>query len=445
MFVRFPLAGRLLIALLALVTPAAAQQQVRIATYNIKFLNTSISQDRLTRLKEAIELLDADIIGLQEIKDRASLEQVFDPTVWDIVIDDDSNEAQDVALVVRRPLRAGGFAGDLDADDGHFLFSGSANDAGFPDRRDLLCIPVEIPGESEPLHVLVHHAKSRMGGRDVTDSRRELASRLVLSALELGFDGKRFAIVGDFNDNPDDGSLNILEAGQPGALAGPEEIEGPFLLNLCEPLVLLDHVSWGLRASDIVDGRINTVRPGSRQKNNDERGTAGRVSPILFDQILIPVGMTTLYIPGSAKVFDDPAAILGGANAASDHLPVFADLFFPGPIEPPPPPPSGVIISALFPDPIDEDRGREEVTLRNTTSVPVDLAGWRLSDRASNIFELGGIIDAGGTVTFVLPVNELPLNNGGDEVTLHRPDGSIAHSVTYTGSQAKPGVRIHFP
>src|SRR5262245_36515695 len=88
------------------IAPAAAQQAVRVASYNIKFLSTGVSSkgDRLTKLKQVIALLDADVIGLQEIDDRAALELLFPPADWDIYIDDDSNDDQDVAVVVRHPF-----------------------------------------------------------------------------------------------------------------------------------------------------------------------------------------------------------------------------------------------------------------------------------------------------------------------------------------------------
>ena len=55
---------------------ASAQTEVRIATYNIRYLDTNVSKagDRLQKLTEVIQLLEADIIALQEIDDRAALE-----------------------------------------------------------------------------------------------------------------------------------------------------------------------------------------------------------------------------------------------------------------------------------------------------------------------------------------------------------------------------------
>src|SRR5262245_23269350 len=70
-----------LLALLGVVTVAWGTQ-VRVATYNIQFLSTEVVNqgDHLSRLREVIAALDADVIGLQEIADRAALRHVFPPT-----------------------------------------------------------------------------------------------------------------------------------------------------------------------------------------------------------------------------------------------------------------------------------------------------------------------------------------------------------------------------
>ena len=49
----------------------------------------------MEKLRQVISLLDADVIGLQEIADRAALQLVFPPDKWDILIDDESGDAQE--------------------------------------------------------------------------------------------------------------------------------------------------------------------------------------------------------------------------------------------------------------------------------------------------------------------------------------------------------------
>ena len=424
-------------------TPLAAQQNVRVASYNIKFLSTDITSegDRLAKLKQVIALLDADVLGLQEIDDRAALELVFPPTEWDIFIDDESGDAQDEAIVVRHPLRIK--AADFNADDEDFLFPGAANDTLFPNRRDLLVAEVEIPDTMATFFVMVHHAKSRLGGRAVTDPRREGAAAALVQVLEERFDERDFVLLGDFNDNPDDRSLNILETGNPTAAGGVEEEDGPFLMNLMDALVAADHVSHGRDALDISGDRINTIDQGSRVRNDINRGNNTHTGDILFDQLLIPMRMKDRYVAGSAKVFDRPIALEGTANTqASDHLPVFADFALGAES---PEPVAGVRIASLLPDPTGIDAGREQITIVNRTGSALSLTGWTLRDRGQNVFVLSGSVDANGSLVVTLSPNTMPLNNAGDEVFLIDANGLIRHKVAYDAAHVLPGVVITFP
>ncbi len=434
---------------LALTTVAVSQEQIRVASYNIRFLDTNVvSQgNRLGKLQEVIRLLDARVIGLQEIDDREALKLIFSPDDWQLVIDDDSNDAQDVALAVKKPLRVIGVNPDLDADDVNFIFPASSDNSAFPNRRDVLAVEVQLPDRNESFFVMVVHSKSRSGGRDATDPRRISAARKLVSKLKEQFHDQQFILLGDFNDNPDDRSLNILETGDPDAIAGPEETDGPFMMNLMEPLVVTGHVSHGRTSADIVDNRINTIDPNSRARNNDNRGSDLNTGDILFDQILIPVGMRNRYVGCSAKVFDHEIAIRGGSlDMASDHLPVFADFVFGadagGRCELNQ---DGLRIAALLPNPVGTDAGREEVTLRNTSSTNINLAGWKLQDRAGDVYLLSGIVPTGGLLKIVMTEHTMPLSNSGDDVTLITPQGISKPMLSYTVSQADEGVVITFP
>jgi endonuclease/exonuclease/phosphatase family metal-dependent hydrolase len=439
--------SRVLVSALAFVlvtiAPAAAQQPVRVASYNIKFLSTSVSTqgDRLAKLQQVIARLDADVIGLQEIADRAALALLFPPADWDIFIDDDSGDAQDVAIVARHPFKIK--APDLNADDEDFLFAGAGNENLFPNRRDLLVAEVAMPNTASTFFVMAHHAKSRLGGRAVTDPRREGAAAAIVQVLEQRFDERDFILLGDFNDNPDDRSLNILETGNPTAAGGAEEQDGPFLMNLMELLVAADHVSHGRDAMDIGEDGINTIDPGSRTRNNVNRGNNTNTGDILFDQLLIPMRMKDRYVAGSAKIFDEPVAIEGTSSTqASDHLPVFAD-FSLGDV--PPDPDDGVRIASLLPDPVGVDAGHEQITIANGTGSALTLTGWTLRDRGQNVFTLSGTIAAGSSLTATLSPNSMPLNNSGDEVFLIDNTGMIRHRVTYEAGQVHAGVVIVIP
>jgi exonuclease III len=372
-------------------TTASWSAQVRVATYNIQFLSTEVVNqgDRLNKLREVMALLNAHVIGLQEIADRAALERVFPPTEWHLVIDDGSTDAQDLAVAVRKPLRIVGLPPDLDVDDEHFPFA-HETETFFPNRRDLLAVEVQLPDEPATFVVFVHHAKSRRGGRATTDFQREEAARTIVRVLERDFDEKDMILLGDFNDNPDDRSLNILEPGDPNAPGGPEEIDGPFLSNLTEPLMAAGLVSHGKGAMDIIGDQVNTLAPASRQRHNPARGTNQHTGMILLDQILIPVRMRERHVEGSTMVFNHASALRGTEQTrASDHLPVFAD-FVLGGAEPPLPPVAAARILSLLPNPDGSDEGCEQVTIGNGTAEAVELTGWMLRDRAGNRFALTG-------------------------------------------------------
>lgn len=454
--------GRLLAvaALLVLACSTAegqAQSRIRVASYNIKFLEANLASSnpqRLTNLTHTIEALDSDVIALQEIADRAALQQLFPSSDWSIVIDDESGDDQDVAVVIRRPLEVVS-PSDLEADDKDFLFPGATNNLLFPNRRDVLDVRVrhshpEGAGEVQ-FHVLIAHAKSRFGGRATTDPRRVDAAVAVLHALEQHFDDELFILLGDFNDNPDDRSLNILETGDPLASFEMEEREGAFLVNLMEPLVAAGHVSHGRNSSDINNalGRVNTIDPASRQRNADHVGEDTNTGDILFDQILIPLRMKHMYVADSVRVLDNVYAIVGNASTrASDHLPVYAEFDFslapPGTPSLGPQPTGTARIVALQPNPDGEDAGNETVTLRNLTPQSIDVTGWRLRDRAGNDFMLSGSIPANADRVIVLNPNTMPLNNDGDEVALLDSARSEIHRVNYTAAHPTAGATITF-
>jgi endonuclease/exonuclease/phosphatase family metal-dependent hydrolase len=441
---------------LLLTTTSFAQRPVRIATYNIRWLSDEDAQcgnvhvydvrtqgQRLDRLREVIRHLDADIIGLQEIRDRDVLQLVFAGGDWTLVIDDDNRLCQDLALAVRRPFTVVGATGNrLNAGPDHFLFEGSAHDNAFPSNRDLLCVEVVLPDSAGSLHVMVHHAKSRYGGRSNTNARRVAAARAMIQAFERDFDELNFVLLGDFNDNPDDASLNILETGNPNANPQMEDNLGTFLVNLTEPLCAAGHVSHGRTANDIQNDHVNTIDSQSRQRNYDHRNDNTNTGDILFDQILVPPQVYDHYALDSAAVFDRAVAAEGqNYHAASDHLPVYADFVFP---TDPNGPELNVRIVALLPNPTTRDPGKEAVTLQNDGLSAVDLQGWTLRDRANNTYALSGTIPAHDRLRIVMQQFTMPLNNNGDTVELLDPNGACVHDVMYTKSQVVEGQDIEF-
>ncbi|MFQ5770799.1 MAG: endonuclease/exonuclease/phosphatase family protein [bacterium] len=311
-------------------------QIIKIATYNIYFLDEGISEQRKIKLQKVIEELDADIIGFQEINNPAALRNILTEN-YDIAMIDDPNEVQEVALAVRAPFKIKSYS---------YVFPDSTYDDAFPRKRDLLQVIVE--GYGREFVFLVHHAKSRRGGRMNTDRRREAASMLILDYIKSNLLEKNVILMGDFNDNPDDRSLNILEYGVKNATAGIDTIEDSFLFNTTEQLLENDICSFDyfLIYKDGVSERFNPVVRGSRAENNKWRAKEYnyyrdvKIKAILFDQILVSMNLKNNVL--DAGVFNDSVAIKGELSKikfiddnliytnrgtlASDHVPVWTIL-----------------------------------------------------------------------------------------------------------------------
>ncbi len=315
----------------------AAAQEIKVATYNIYFLDEGITPTRKQRLQQVLAGLDADVIGFQEINTRAGLRNIL-PAEYDIAMADDPEEVQELALAVRPPLKIRSFRS---------VFPDTIYDHAFPRKRDLL--EVRVDGYGKNFVFLVHHAKSRRGGRNETASRREAASKLMVDYIKSKLKKRNVILLGDFNDNPDDRSLNILEYGSASAAGGIDVREDTFLFNATERLLEKDYCSYGynyLFDSTALPDTFDLVVAGSRAENNKWRDKPHdfmndvKIKTILFDQILLSKNLKSKVV--AVGIFNRSVAITGKPSRvefvdgklqyterrdlASDHVPVWAVL-----------------------------------------------------------------------------------------------------------------------
>jgi len=139
------------------------------------------------------------------------------------------------------------------------------------------------------------------------------------------------------------------------------------------------------------------------------------------------------------------------ASGQQIQLTAWPESFIINPDPPPPGAPTGgqpvavgdVLIVAALPDPLGTDRGKETVTLLNTSSTTVDLAGWRLMDAAGGRMNLTGTI-AGGAAQLVAVGTTIPLGNKGDSLVLVDANGRTVDQVAYKEEEARPGRTICF-
>jgi hypothetical protein len=172
------------------------------------------------------------------------------------------------------------------------------------------------------------------------------AATLIVDHVKKNYSDKNVVLLADFNDTPDDYSVNILEYGDPQAQGGIDEMDDTFLFNTSEQLLEKDYCSYGLNyiyadvESDTIDARI----PGSRDENNKWRDKEYdffkdvKVKEILLDQILISMNLKPFFT--KSGVFNSSEAVKGTrsrtkfmedgviytqrGSLASDHLPVWA-------------------------------------------------------------------------------------------------------------------------
>jgi endonuclease/exonuclease/phosphatase family metal-dependent hydrolase len=309
-------------------------QQFKVATYNIFFLDEGISKERKDNLQSVIQKLGADIIGFQEIKNPASLDSIL-PQNYSIAMIDDTTEVQEVALAVRSPLKILSY---------EYVFPDTMYDEAFPRSRDLL--QVEVEGYRKEFVCLVNHFKSRYGGRVETDKRRSEATSMIVEYIRQNLMNKNVILLADFNDDPDDRSVNILEFGDPQVPGGIDEMEDTFLFNTSEQLVEKDYCSYGLNyiyadvQTDTFDARVL----GSREENNKWRDKQYdfykdvKVKEILLDQVLISMNLKPFFIKSGVlnsseavkgtrsrtRFVEDGVIYTQRGSLASDHLPVWA-------------------------------------------------------------------------------------------------------------------------
>lgn len=139
----------------------------------------------------------------------------------------------------------------------------------------------------------------------------------------------------------------------------------------------------------------------------------------------------TQYARADAEhVEDDKAWTAPVWFEASDHHPLLADQ-------------PHLRIVALVPDPVGDDVQRETITLRNDGATALNLAGWRVRDLADNSWPLDGLAPLAGGQSMTIQRNGQPMsmNNGGDEVELVAPDGSVVQTVRY--GPVSVGEKVH--
>lgn len=397
-----------LCVLVCICSPAHADT-LRIASYNVKYLSACVNYVRKDALESTFESLNADIIALQEVRNRQALEYFFDTSSWHVIIDDQSTDDQKLAFVVREGIDYRLASGNhLDAEKSDFLFSDSTF---FPDDRDVLRLFVNVPELDGEIEILNHHAKSRYNGRVYSEARRIEATSEIVDYLRAQSESPYAIVLGDFNDNPDDASVNTLELGYR-ADRNYENNPGSFLVNLAEPLLIEDIVSYGLNSRNDKNGAVDPTVIGSRDDNYLNYSDEHEVTKALYDQILVTPNLATASHLSRMELIKDSVAVTGNSDTrASDHAPIYVDLFdIEGNSD-------RLKITGLLPNPTGSDHNREQIQITSDLGYRFDDSV-TLRDEAGNRYELQLQIASGTSKSIVPTSTRFSLNNVGDRVDL---------------------------
>lgn len=308
---------------------------LRVMSYNLEWFSEEANPFRIEKIKAVLDTVKPQVVAVQEVQSRAALRQVFDDN-WTIGIKDDPKEDQETGIAVKAPYEI------VESDT---VFKDTTLDFAFPGGRNVFRAMVKAP-DGELFTFYVVHCKSRGGGRLQTDIQRETAAGMLASFIK-GKKEPNVVVLGDFNDCPDDVSVNILESGDLRSAGGRLTPKDPILLNLCEPLYDENMVTHGLAALYQSGDELSPIVPGAKAENEKFRGKEYnfpgdvRVEQILFDQILVSPALA----PRSGKpgIFAGRAALEGRVGTtrknaeglaeyvekgtrASDHLPIYVDI-----------------------------------------------------------------------------------------------------------------------
>jgi exonuclease III len=314
-------AAGLLLALCLLGSTAWADVPVRVATFNIE----NFDPTNPTQFNAAVAILQrigADVICLQEIASSTDLNTLAAAAGYPYRLTASGSNALDYTLHVGILSR--------------YPFSSTATEtsitlSGDPNAKDLsrnfAVAHVVIPGAAEDLVMITNHWKS--GEEDSDEFRRSVeATRTMQVTSDYDSGVVPYFVVGDMNDDlldsPDSPSqFTALPSGLPGTFSLGTDLTFPILNGVFKPLLA------GAGAQDL------TV-VNARQKDNSDatRRASGRRIDYLWHSTAVTIVASEVYdsedegLPGGLTKYGSPL-VSGTSDAASDHMPVFADIEIP--------------------------------------------------------------------------------------------------------------------
>ena len=268
--------------------PGPASDGLRIATWNVEHLAEADGTGCRPRtgpeydaLRDYVIALDADVVAFQEVESVKAAERVFDPAVYEIVMEARPGSNRQSACRGRDGLfirsQKVGFAVRRDLDiERHDDLTGLQ--LGDPDLRSGVDIRVTPPG-GRPLRLLAVHLKSGCASGSDTEACPVLFSQVPL--VEAWIDARAdepvdSVVLGDFNRRLATANDPVWADWDDGEPAGADLIEASGgRAATCNP-----------RYAAFIDFILLDARAAARQEAFEEVGYAG---PPLSDHCAVVV------------------------------------------------------------------------------------------------------------------------------------------------------------
>ncbi len=293
----------------------SAQNQVRIAAYNLLNYPASTNDSRNGYFKTVIESISPDILVVEEITSQAGVDQFL-------------------TQVLDTTYSAGTFINGPDTDCGIFfkdsLFVFVSNTAIQTDLRNIYQFIVYYKATNDTLRLYGVHLKASSGSDNEQQRLSEVNDlRNVTDALP---EGTNYMVLGDFNIyySAEPAFLKLLDTTSSGYFVDPVNAVGYWHSNL------------SFAAIHSQSTRVNSIGGGSGG-GLDDRFDMILVSPSIIEpgtidyvnNSLVPYGNDGQHL--NKNINDPPFTIITQevANAlyyASDHLPIIADFTFTNPV-----------------------------------------------------------------------------------------------------------------
>ena len=251
----FALALMLAASACATAANAPTGEPLRLAAWNIEHLAEDgatgcrpRTEAEYDALRAYVDALDADVVAFQEVESAAAARRVFDPTRYEIVIEERRGSQRRAECYGRAGQflnrQATGFAIRRGIPFERFPEL-TALQLGDPDLRSGVDVRLRPPGQA-PIRLLAVHLKSACP----TGTAAEACATLMrqVPVLEAWIDaraaaGERFAVLGDFNRRlalPNDQVWTDLNDGQPAPIVLAAGQQAP----ACNPRfnAFIDHI-----------------------------------------------------------------------------------------------------------------------------------------------------------------------------------------------------------